>query len=315
MITLFVILLIYCYRTCFYSANKKQRNPYGYLQGAQYQAVKDQIYACTKRMEEVPFEPVTVQSVDGLTLSGRYYHFMDGAPVKIIFHGYRSMVLRDCAGGFGLARKLGFNVLAVHQRAHGDSQGHTITFGIMERHDCLSWIAYINHRFGAHTPIILSGLSMGAATVVMATSLPLPANVVCVLADCPYSSPREIIRKVCRDQHFPVAISYPFIRLSAKLFGKFNLEACSAVEAAAHSPIPILLYHGEEDYFVPCQMSRRIHAASTGNTRLVTFPGAGHGLSYMVDPQRYEKATLSFLQEISALRNYLPVGENQQVSK
>ena len=296
---------IYCFYTCFYSANSKPQDPYGMLHGEQFIALKEKIYKCTKHMESVPFEPVTTKSFDGLTLAGRYYHVADGAPVKIIFHGYRSIALRDCAGGFGMARKLGMNVLAIDQRAHGESQGHVITFGIRERRDCLSWIEYISKRFGADTPIILSGLSMGAATVIMATSLPLPENVVCVLADCPYSSPAGIIQKVCKDQRYPAKTVYPFIRAASFLFGGFDLEETGAVASAKLSKKPILLLHGEDDRFVPCDMSRMIHESSNGCTQFVTFPYAGHGLSYMVAPAEYEKAVFSFLGQFPELKPYV----------
>lgn len=298
-------LCIYCFKTCFYASNHAPHDPYSQLHGQQFLAVEDKIYASTRSMELVPFEEVSIKSFDGLNLSGRYYHYQEGAPVKIIFHGYRSYALRDSAGGFCMARKFGMNVLAVDQRAHGKSGGHVITFGILERRDCLSWIQYINHRCGADTPIILSGLSMGAATVVMAASLPLPENVVCVLADCPYSSPKEIICKVCKDEHFPVALAYPFIKFSAKLFGNFDLEETDAVDAVTRSKTPILLLHGEDDRFVPCEMSRKIHASSNGCTQLRTFLDAGHGLSYMVAPVEYEKAVFDFLYTFQELREYM----------
>lgn len=301
LLVLISVISLYCFIICFYSSNRKPLDPYGDMHGTQYKAVIDKIYSSTRRMEEVPYEAVSIQSFDGLKLSGRYYHFHDGAPVKIIFHGYRSMALRDCAGGFALARKLGMNVLAVDQRAHGGSEGHVITFGILERRDCLSWITYVCERFGAQTPIVLSGLSMGAATVLMATSLPLPENVVCVLADSTYTSPAEIIKKVCGDKHISSSVAYPLIRLAAAIYGRFDLEQASATEAITHSPVPVLLIHGEDDRFVPCYMSQQIHSASNGCTRLVTIPQAGHGLCYMVDPVRYENECINFLREIPAL--------------
>ena len=302
---------VYCFYTCFYASNKTPQDPYGLLHGQQFLDLQEHIYESTRRMEEVPFEAVQIKSFDGLTLSGRYYHIKDGAPVKIIFHGYRSMALRDCAGGFGMARKLGMNVLAVDQRAHGNSEGHVITFGIWERRDCLSWIKYINDRFGKETPVILSGLSMGAATVIMATALPLPENVQCVLADSPYSAPGAIIKKVCRDMKIPHALAYPFIRFAARTLGGFNLEQCSAVSAAEVSPIPILLLHGKDDRFVPCSMSEQIKKASDKVTTLVTFDGAGHGLSYIVDPIVYENTVFEFLKQFPALEEYITTNEEE----
>lgn len=297
-------LCIYCYRFCFYSQNRTPMDPYGPHHGRQYLAVKDQLYAATRKMEEAPFEAVSIKSFDGLSLNGRYYHHQDGAPVMLLFHGYRSMSLRDGAGGYAIGEKFSLNVLAVDQRAHEKSDGHTISFGILERRDCLSWAQYVNDRFGTDTPIILSGLSMGAATVLMATDQPLPKNVVAVMADCPYSSPRAIIRLIGSERVIPIGISYPFIRLSARLFGHFDLQESGALEAASRSDLPILLLHGEDDHFVPCDMSRQICAAAQDHCRLVTFPGAGHGLSYVVDPEKYERSCYEFLSGIPQLRTH-----------
>ena len=304
-------LCLYCFNTCFYSVNKQPQDPYCPLHGEQYTQLEKQIYACTRRMEQVAYEPVQIKSFDGLTLCGRYYHVKDGAPVKIIFHGYRSFALRDAAGGFGMSQKMGINVLAIDQRAHGNSEGHVITFGIWERRDCHSWIQYINERFGKETPIILSGLSMGAATVLMAATLPMPSNVQCILADCPYSSPGAIIQKVCQDSHMPSRLAYPFIRLAARLLGGFNLEQCSALMGAAISSVPILLLHGEDDRFVPCSMSEEIDEVSDDTTTLVTFPDAGHGLCYMMHPEAYEMAVFDFLRQFPALEEYIPTNKEE----
>lgn len=314
LIGLILLASLACFYKCFYSKNKKTADPYALLHGQQYHAVKDEIFRCTRIMDEAEFEQVSIRSYDGTILSGRYYHHRDGAPVKILFHGYRSMSLRDSAGGFGMAKKLGINVLAVDQRAHGSSGGHVITFGIRERRDCQCWAEYIYERFGKDVPIILSGLSMGAATVIMATQLPLPTSVVCVLADCPYSSPREIICKVSEDLKVPDWLAYPLIRTGAFLFGGFDLNSASALDAAAQSKIPILLLHGEDDRFVPCEMSREIHRSSNGCTQLATFPGAGHGLSYMVQPERYEQICFAFLKNIPALSDFIEVGYFAQSS-
>lgn len=298
---LMIALVVYCFKKCFYAGNVRSEDPYCNLSGEQYMALKDEIFECTRKMDEEPYEPIYITSYDGLKLFGRYYHHKDGAPLKIIFHGYRGLALRDSSGGYALSKKLGYNVIAVDQRSHGKSQGHVITFGIRERKDVLSWIEYANARFGNDIPILLSGVSMGAATVVMAATLPLPENVCCILADCPYSTPKDIIRKVCADEHYPVAASYPFIRIAAKVLGGFNLEETSALEGAKNSSVPILLLHGEDDRLVPLDMSREIHENSNGCTTLATFPDAGHGLSYMVRSREYEAACYAFLNSVPGL--------------
>ena len=249
-----------------------------------------------RQMDEIPYEAVTISAQDGTKLAARYYHVRDGAPLQIQFHGYRGTALRDFCGGNKLARESGQNTLVVDQRAHGKSGGTAITFGIRERLDCLCWAEYANRRFGSETPVFLSGVSMGAATVLMASELKLPANVVGIIADCPYSSPEAIIRKVCReDMHLPPVLVMPFIRLGARLFGHFDLKEASAVQAVRNTNIPILLLHGEDDRFVPCDMSQEIFDACTGEKNRITFPGAGHGLSYIVDTETYSEAVSRFV--------------------
>lgn len=303
-LTLFVLILLisyYTYRTAFYSARNKHTKPDDPIEGKQYEEVAENISRVTRIMGQYDFESVVITSFDGTRLFGRYYHLKDGAPLMLLMHGYRSHPYRDCGGGHALSRKMGYNALVVDQRAHGDSEGRTITFGIKERRDCLCWIEYANRRFSPHTPIILSGLSMGAATVLMASELHLPNNVACIMADCPYSSPAAIIEKVCADMHYPVALCRPFLHLGARLYGGFKLGECTAEEAVSHANVPILLLHGEEDHFVPCEMSRKIAAQCASRHELHTFPDAGHGLCYMTDPKRYEHIICAFLCSIPAL--------------
>ena len=297
---IFLILLIsyYTYYVAFYSPPHKRGSLDDPMVGAQYEAVSEHIYRAGHIMERYPCEEVETRSFDGCKLFGRYYHIRDGAPLEIIFHGYRSCAFRDCSGGHALSRRMGFNVLAVDQRAHGQSGGNTITFGIKERRDCMRWIEYANQRFGADTPIILSGISMGAATVLMASGLKLPENVVCIIADSAYSAPSAIIEKVCEDLHYPVALCRPLIHLGALIFGHFRLNSCTAKESVTHAEVPVLLIHGEDDRLVPCSMSKEIASHCASDVTVCTFPGAGHGLSYMIDPVRYENAVYNFLQSL-----------------
>lgn len=267
-------------------------------QGEQYEPRHPNIQKSIDTMRAVPFEGVYIMSHDGKKLFARYYHTKDNAPVQIQFHGYKSNAYLDFCGGHFLARKVGHNVLVVDQRSHGKSEGRTITFGVKERKDVLSWIEYVLDRFGKDTPIILCGLSMGAATVLMSTDLDLPKNVKGIIADCPYSSPKAIIQKVGKDMHLPPNFLYPFVKLGAFLFGHFNVDESAAVTAVAGTQIPILLFHGDDDRFVPCDMSREIKEACASDITLVLIPAAGHGLSYLVEPQQYEEATLAFIHKI-----------------
>lgn len=310
MILLFLAILIliggwFVYSAAFYAPKSRRPTPDLPLKGKQYEAVAEHIHRISGIMQGYSFEEVTIMAFDGTKLYGRYYHIADGAPVELLFHGYRSHPYRDCSGGHALSRKLRFNALVVDQRAHGNSGGHTISFGIKERLDCLAWTNYITQRFGTKVPVILSGLSMGAATVLMASELDLPENVACIIADSPYSSPRAIIEKVCTDKGYPISLCRPFLWLAAFLYGGFRLNSCTAMDAVRNASVPVLLIHGEDDRLVPYEMSIQIAATCASRVEVATFPDAGHGLCYMTDPLRYEDVVYQFLRSVPELKQFL----------
>ncbi len=296
---LIILISYYAYRRAFHS---KSKNPAQYKlqipEGEIYQKEYDRVISLIHELDEIDYEKVYITARDGTSLAARYYHTTDGAPVHIEFHGYRSGAVRDFSGGNKLARDLGHNTLLVDQRAHGESGGKSIAFGIKERFDCLDWINYTIDRFGKDVKIILSGISMGAATVLMSSELELPENVVGIIADCPYSSPKEIIKQECAKMKLPPQLAYPFVRLGAIIFGRFDPSSATAKDAVTKSKTPILLIHGEDDGFVPCEMSRKIYDACVSDKTLVTFPLAGHGTSYIVDRATYEKVVEKFLKKV-----------------
>lgn len=296
LIAIVAFVLHYGYKLAFYYEDP-HNSPHEGPDNDQTRACKETFDAAISEFEEAPFERVSIVSHDGLTLSGCYYHNADKAPLQIQCHGYKGNAIRDFCGSWKVAKALGHNVLLIDQRCHGQSQGHTITFGIQERKDVLRWIQYANERFGT-VPILLSGVSMGAATVLMASGLQLPDNVKAVFADCPFDAPANIIQKVLgQDMGMPVPIVYPLIRFGGMVYGRFNLNADSATAAVTKSKVPILLIHGDDDRFVPYEMSCRIHAAAPEKVEFHTIPGAGHALNFAMAPERYQQILLEFIQK------------------
>ena len=282
------------YRIPFYHPRHTE-SPYDLPPEAQYDPYRETMTALITAADALPFEPVEIASHDGAKLFGRYYRAADEAPLLIGFHGYKSTALRDMCGASELARQMEVNTLFVDQRAHGRSDGKTISFGVKERFDCLSWARYAAERWPGR-PIVLMGVSMGAATVLMASDLELPREVKGIIADCPYSDPSAIIKKVGRDSMGSASILlYPFILLGARLYGGFSLTAASPLKAVRRAKVPILLVHGEDDRFVPCDMSREVYDACAGAKTRVTVPGAPHGIAYVLDPDKYGRAVRRFL--------------------
>ena len=291
-----LFVLHYGYKLAFYYADP-QASPYEYGVDEQIRACKDVLDAAIAEFEAAPFEAVSITSHDGLKLTGRYYHNSDGAPLQIQCHGYKGNAIRDFCGSWKVAKELGNNVLLIDQRCHGRSQGHTITFGIQERKDVQRWIRWANDRFGK-VPVAISGVSMGAATVLMVSGMELPDNVKAVVADCPYDAPSNIIKKVLgQDMGMPVKLVYPLIRFGGMVYGHFNLNADSPLEAVQKTKLPILLIHGDDDRFVPYDMSCRIHAAAPEKIEFHTIHGAGHALNFAAAPEEYSQILCGFLRK------------------
>ena len=149
----------YAYRIAFYNSYKN-RDQKPNVVGAQYDAFRPRMREIYHNLKHRPCEIVTVEFSDGLTLSGRYYHTADGAPLDLCFHGYRSTPMTDFSGGAELSFAMGHNLLLVDQRAHGASRGRTITFGIKERQDVLVFRGL--RRFRQHLmPLHLSDDGQG----------------------------------------------------------------------------------------------------------------------------------------------------------
>ena len=279
-----------CFLKVFYSPKRKPLGPdeYDIPEGEIYEAFREDMIAWMKEIRSMPCENFEIKSFDGLSLKAKYFECEAGAPIELLFHGYKGNAERDLSGGVERCFRLGRNVMLIEQRASGNSDGHVISFGINERRDCHSWVRFAIEHFGDDVKLIIGGVSMGAATVMMAAGDPLPKNVICVLADCGYTSPEEIIKKVVRDMHLPVAPLYPFIKLGARIFGKFDLEQTSSMEAMKRCTLPVVFVHGDNDDFVPYEMSVSLYEACASDKKaLITIKGAGHGLAFPVDKDGY----------------------------
>ena len=296
LVLLLLATCLVCFRLAFYAPKKAPlgEDEFDIPPGKAYEPYRERMIAWMKEMRAMPHEDVSIVSHDGLRLCAKYYEYQKGAPMEIVFHGYRGSAERDLCGAIGRCFAIGRNALIVDQRTSGDSEGHVISFGINERHDCRRWVDFAIEHYGADVKIVLTSISMGAATVMMAAGEELPPNVIGVLADCGYTSAKEIIGKVIRHMGLSAPILYPIVRLSGRLFGGFDVEETSPIEAMGRCRVPVIFYHGEADGFVPCDMSVRLHEACVATKRLVIVPGADHGLAYPADKEGYLRELRDF---------------------
>lgn len=263
-----------------------------------YREIRETSLASTGWVASHAHEELHVMSYDGKLLHATFLPKEHTKGTILLFHGYKSCWQID----FGLVLPyyydtLGYSLLLVDQRAHGQSQGKYLTFGVRERMDVISWATYMGQKLGPDAPLILGGLSMGATTVLMASCFDFPANVRAIIADCGFTSPYEIAKSVLRRDYpkAPVSLLLPLCSLVTRLFAGFGLRDGSTIDAVRESRYPILFLHGTGDTFVPYEMTKRAFDACTAPKRLILVDGAEHGKSYVKEPDRVRQELKAFL--------------------
>lgn len=250
---------------------------------------------CAIRLTEQENEIVEITARDGISLTGHWISQENAKRVIIAMHGWRSSWGNDFGMISDFWAKSGCSVLYAEQRGQGLSGGAYMGFGPIERYDCLNWIRWVTERCGADVPIYLAGVSMGAATVLMASGLELPQNVHGIMADCGFTSPMDIWRHVAKDNlHLSFRLGG---RIAGAMYSRKTKEDAadySTLEALQQNTIPVLLIHGSDDHFVPVEMTYANYEVCRAPKKLLIVPGADHAMSYYVDPVAYETAILEF---------------------
>ena len=256
-----------------------------------------QIVSADRWLKDHGCQDVFIDAHDGVRLHGLWVNADHARGTIILFHGYRSTYLVDFSMAFEFYYNAGYNLLIPDQRAHGKSGGKYITFGVKESEDVLCWIACHNRNFGLF-PVVLSGLSMGASTVLFTANMDLPKNVCGIIADCGFTSPREIVGTVYRRViHLPPMLSMWAVNIFAHVFAGFGLGDKDTRISLACSKVPVLMIHGRDDSFVPCEMSEIGYEACSGKKKLLLVDGADHGVSFIKDRDGYINEIVTFLKE------------------
>lgn len=291
LLIILLIALFGLYLFLFYSPKKGQLNDYN-LQSPIYRGVEDIVIPMIDNISSIPYEDAYITSFDKLKLHARVYLGTEKNKVAILCHGYRGTAYRDFSGGAVEVINMNYNVILIDERAHGTSKGHSITFGVKETKDVLKWVDYARERFGQDIDLVLIGISMGGATVLMVADKVDKAK---IIADCPYSSPKIMLKQSLKDLKLPIPIFYPMMFLSSLIFAKANLNKISAYDSIKNTNNPILIIHGDHDQIVPHQISYDLYQTYKDKIQYELFPGADHGMSYIVDKPRYQNIISTFL--------------------
>ena len=251
-----------------------------------------------KKVHEILEENrVQIQSFDGITLVGEIKRNQtDSHHWAVLVHSYRTdHTTMYNFGNFYTAN--GWHVLYPDNRAHGNSGGHFIGMGYLDRLDLLAWVRYIL-SMDSDAEIVLHGLSMGASAALMFSGLSDEEviHVKAIIADSGYASAESYLTgKLYHRYNFPAFPIIDIANVSFKIAAGYFMKDASAVEAVKQSCIPILIIHGSQDQSVSVNDAYLLFAEMKADKVLLIIQGAGHGKCQSVAPEKYWKEVNSFL--------------------
>ncbi|BDZ31544.1 alpha/beta hydrolase [Lactiplantibacillus sp. WILCCON 0030] len=238
----------------------------------------------------------TIKSADGFKLVAWYIPKANAKKTVVLAHGFAGN--KSLMGAWaGMYHELGYNVLVPDARAAGASQGQAIGYGWLERKDDLQWAKTVVKKT-ATTQIVMSGISMGAAGMTMASGEPQIPQIKAYVVDSPFTSAKAIISYQAGElYHLP---AFPLVDVTSaitKLRAGYTFGEADAVKQIRQNKLPIMIIAGTKDDFVPTRMSRKLYRQANQPKKLWLVPGAGHTTAINQDYPAYKHQVASFLNQ------------------
>lgn len=269
------------------------------MSGTDWYSYSDIFDAGREVLSKNKMEQISIRSRDGLRLNGYFYPKSDSKKLVIMCHGYTGDAKTNFLGQAMYFEKNGFNMLMPDARTHGESEGKYVGFGCLDRHDLYRWIKWSLDTLGSDIEIVLYGVSMGGATVLMASGLELPDQVKGIVADCPFTSAKEVFSHVLSTMyHLPPAPILAFSDQMCKKLAGYGLDECNSKREVEYAQVPFLLIHGSNDTFVPATMTPEIARHCATEVTQLIIEGAAHAESYYKDTTKYEAALDTFFNKV-----------------
>lgn len=217
----------------------------------------------------------------------------------VIIHGYSDAKV----GGIAWAptfRSLGYNVLAIDLRAHGESQGRHSTAGFYERHDLNQLLDQLRAARPEQTrTLILFGISLGAAVAGAAAAL--RDDIAAIIMDCPYADYATAAQTHGNAMGMPGPhFQKTAIRLAQRWSGA-DFASVAPVKIIPTLAVPLMVIHGSDDLFVtPAEMdaveaATRARSPELGHTEYWRVDQTHHVLALRTDPAEFRRRIEQFL--------------------
>lgn len=243
---------------------------------------------------DLPFDEAAITSDDGLRLCADVLRGSGKGITVMFFHGYKSEPACDFAAMYDFYHELGYDLMYVHMRAHGKSEGRYIGFGALDRYDVALWTKKAAELFPENS-IFLHGMSMGAASVMQSADLELDEHVCGMIADCGYSDLNTVFKSLVGTLYHLPPMFVDIFEYVNLLKAGYGFKEASSVRSLSAAQVPLLYICGDSDRYVPENMALGIYNACRSEKELLLVPGAGHAASFMCANEKYKSMVKDFI--------------------
>ncbi|WP_114166270.1 alpha/beta hydrolase [Exiguobacterium sp. TNDT2] len=244
----------------------------------------------------VKYENVTIEAEDGHDLYGWWIPHPTPRATIVFAHGYgknreqSDLPLKELIPEF---HEQGYQFLTFDFRGSGISEGDRVTVGAKEQADLAAAINYAKER--ADGPIVLYGVSMGAATALATAD---DTEVSAVIADSPFSDLRGYLETnlpIWSDlPNFPFT---PVIMTVTPWFTGLDADLVKPIDDIAQIEAPVLLIHSQGDDAIPVSESEQLAAAGE-DVELWVTENDGHVQSHRSFQTEYRQTVFEFLERV-----------------
>lgn len=256
------------------------------------------------------YHPVEFHSSDNILLKGWYAPASGPAKGTIIYCHGQNRTRIEMLPYAAFAHTLGYNGLLFDLRHQGESGGKVGSVGYWERLDAEAAVRFALSDEKAARPIILWGVSMGAAAGLMAAAD--SPDVAAVISDSTFLNFSDLIRHhyelflgIIRRRWwwfpplpvFPLADEVLYWSAWRAHFSPSDFDLEKAVRKI--NPRPVLFIAVQGDPRMPPEYAKTLFADATSPLKkLVVLGGSRHGEGFKFANKQYEEAVTQFLNSL-----------------
>ena len=230
---------------------------------------------------------------DNLNLVGEFFDF-GNKKTAMLLQG-RTESLLYCYYYAKPYKEMGYNILVVDSRAHGDSDGIYNCVGLKEYKDIIKWAELLHDNF-SQEEIILHGICIGASTALYASYFG-PDYIKGIVTDGMYINFYETFKNHMIVDKRPI---FPFlgeIAFIMRLKAGVNIKK-GPINLIDKYDKPILFLYSKEDKFsLPAKSEILFNKCGSKNKRIVWFDHGAHSHIRINNTDKYDESIKEFLKD------------------